>query len=84
MAKELIWSEESDFVYGRAVEFENKEDFINTVKDQYEDGECEVADVKIQPCVWTERTIPKECLVTLSSAYAVIENYYTASVSDIE
>lgn len=84
MAKELIWSEESEFVYGRAAEFETKQDFIDTVLAQYEDGNCEVTDVKIQTCIYSEDAIPGEQLIPLSLAGVVIENYYTASVNSFE
>ena len=89
MEKELIWSNEDEYVYGRQVEFTSKDDFIATVKerymkDRYEDGECNVVDVTIQPCIYSERTIPGDHLVPLSLVDYCIENYYTARVVPIE
>lgn len=84
MAKELIWSEESEYVYGRQAEFANKEDFAKEVKSQYEDGECNVQDVKIEPCLYSERTLPGDHLIPLSLEEVSIENYYSARVEQAE
>lgn len=80
MAKELLWSEDSDFVYGLANDFLSKEEFVEEVKKQYEDGECEVSNFQVQPCIYSEKTIHADCLIPLASAYVSIENYFTASV----
>lgn len=80
MPKELIWSNEDEYVYGRQAEFHCKEDFISAVKVQYENGDCEVTDITIEPCIYTERTIPGDHLVPLSQVDYCIENYYTAKI----
>ncbi|MDN4067673.1 hypothetical protein QYF50_07175 [Paenibacillus vini] len=79
MAKELIWSNEDEYVYGRLAEFHCKEDFVSTVKVQY-DGNCEVIDVKIEPCLYSERTLPGDHLIPLSLEEVSIENYYSGKV----
>jgi len=84
MEKELIWSNEDEYVYGRQVEFTSKDDFIATVKKRYEEGECNVVDVTIEPCIYSDRTIPGDHLVPLSLVDYCIENYYTARVVPIE
>lgn len=84
MAKELIWSNEDEYVFGRQVEFENKEDFIKTVKDQYENGECNVVDIAVEPCFHSAEPIPSEYLVPLSLTDFCIENYFMGKVVPVE
>ncbi len=84
MAKELIWSNEDEYVYGRQADFLSKEDFAAAVKEQYEEGDCNVVDITIEPCIYSERTIPGDHLVPLSLVDYCIENYYTARVVPIE
>lgn len=83
MSKELIWSEESEYVYGRVVEFEDKEDFAKTVKSQYENGNCNVLNIKVESCLYTEKTIIGDQLIPLSCLDVCIENYYTAEVEEV-
>ncbi|MBD8839387.1 hypothetical protein IFU39_16365 [Paenibacillus sp. CFBP 13594] len=83
MAKELIWSEDSDYVYGHSSSFNSKEEFEEEVKKQYEDGECEVTNILVQPCITSEKPIYSDYLIPLASVYASIENYYTAEVSHV-
>lgn len=83
MSKELIWSEESEFVYGLASDFNSEEEFIQEVKYQYEDGDCEVANIKNQPCIYADKGVSSGYLMPLASTDVVIENYYTAEVTSI-
>ncbi len=83
MAKELIWSHEGEYVYGHKAEFFSEVDFINTVMDEYDEGVCEVTDVKIEPCLYSERTLPGDHLIPLSLEEIIIENYYTAKVKQV-
>lgn len=84
MSKELLWSEDMDFVYGWEKDFENKTDFINTVKKQYEDGECDVINIKIEPCIATEKGIMADKITPLALTDIVIENFYTAQIEPIK
>ncbi|GBF35425.1 hypothetical protein DCCM_4552 [Desulfocucumis palustris] len=83
MAKELLWSEDMDYVYGWKKDFESKDEFIGEVKKQYEDGECEVVNVKIEPCIASEEGIPGDKVIPLALTDVVIENFYTAQVQPI-
>ncbi|MNW46853.1 hypothetical protein D3C74_241670 [compost metagenome] len=83
MAKELIWSYEDKYVYGRKAEFASKEEFAETVKDEYDDGVCEVSDIKVEACLYSEKTIPGDHLIPLSLEEVYIENYYTAKVKQM-
>lgn len=84
MVKVLIWSEENEIVYGREAEFESVQEFIDTVSEQYEGGACEVTDIKIKTCIYSEETIPGDQIIPLQLLNIVIENYYTASVNALE
>ena len=84
MAKELIWSNENEYVYGRKVEFTSITEFEAEVKCQYEDGECNTVGTTIEPCIVTERTISGGHLVPLSLSDYIIENYYMTRVVPVE
>lgn len=84
MAKELLWSEEMDSVIGWARDFKNTSDFIDEVKGQYENGPIDVTNVRVQACICTEEGIPGDTIMPLSSTDVVIENFYTARISEIE
>ncbi|MGM1044796.1 MAG: hypothetical protein ACQEXX_01480 [Bacillota bacterium] len=81
MAKELIWADSYEYVYGLKRDFQNKEEFIQEVKNQYEDGECDVKDIRVEPCICSEERIEADTLIPLSlTADVVIENYYMGEV----
>lgn len=84
MAKELTWSEEMDCVFGCSKDFSSEADFIKTVKSQYGEGECDVVDVKVQTCLYSEQTLYADTLIPLSAVNVYIENYYTAEVVPLE
>lgn len=84
MAKELIWSENMDYVYGLAKDFESEDDFVSTVKSEYEDGECMVTEVKIQPCIYAPDGVRGDAIIPLKLVEIHIENYYTARVEQVE
>lgn len=87
MSKNLIWNEDTDYVYGLKVEFKNKEEFIETVKKEYETfdiGKMEIKEVTVEPCLCTESGLPAEAIVPLSATNIVIENYYLARIEPIE
>ena len=83
MSKELIWSEEQDFVYGLKSDFASKEEFTTQVVNQYEDGPCIIKNIQVQPCLFTSDEILPDVLIPLSSTDVVIENYYTAEVEEV-
>ncbi|MEK3787583.1 hypothetical protein [Paenibacillus sp. FSL K6-1230] len=84
MAKEIIWSEEQEFAFGRAIDFPSMEDFIAVVKDQYEDGICVVTDVTVEAYVYSESGIKAEFLSPMSQVDITIENYYVGQVERVE
>ncbi|WP_432400986.1 hypothetical protein [Wukongibacter sp. M2B1] len=86
MSKNLLWSEDSDVVYGLKSEFKDKEEFKKLAEEEFETfdlGKCEIDinDVKIKACISTLEGVPAESLLPLSSTDVVIENYY---ISDVE
>lgn len=84
MAKEIIWSEEQEFAFGREVDFEGDADFISAVKAQYEDGDCVVTDIAIEPYIYSQSGVKSEFLSPLSQVDITIENYYVGSVERVE
>lgn len=84
MAKEIVWSESVETAYGRKNDFSSKEDFEKTVQGQYEDGDCEVIDITVEACIYSEETLTGDCLIPLSQVEVCIENYYIGKVVPIE
>ena len=82
MSKELIWSEDQDFVYGLKSDFASKEEFIEEVTNQYDNGRCIIKNIKIEPCVFTSDDILPGVLIPLSMTDIAIENYYTAEIEE--
>ncbi|MBP1308799.1 hypothetical protein JOD82_001819 [Paenibacillus sp. 1182] len=84
MVKEVLWSECYKYAYGRQAEFTNKEDFEKEVQSQYDDGVCEVKDIKVEPCIYSPETIESDKITPLSLKEICIENYYSAKVERVE
>lgn len=84
MAKELLWSEDGSYVYGWEKDFKNTEEFINVVKYEYDDGECDVFDIRKEHCVITEKGIEAEIVIPLRLSDIEIELFYTARVEPKE
>jgi hypothetical protein len=84
MAKELIWSEDSEKVYGWKKDYKTKDEFVSNVKSQYEDGECVVTNVKEEVCICTCQAIPADIIMPLTLADVSIENFYTADVTAVD
>ncbi|HHX63150.1 MAG TPA: hypothetical protein GX707_20930 [Epulopiscium sp.] len=82
MAKELGWSECGRKVYGLKKDFENEQDFIDTVKNQYDDVEITITDIKTEPCIFTTREIPADTLVPLSDIEITIESFITGIIEE--
>ena len=83
MSKELMWSEDQDFAFGLKSDFLSKEEFIEVVTSQYDNGLCVVKNIKIEPCIFTSDGILPDVLIPLSLIDVVIENYYTAEVEEV-
>jgi hypothetical protein len=84
MAKELLWAEDMDSVMGWARDFESKDDFINEVKHNYEDGDCNVFDVEKRLCISTEKGIEAETICPIEDTDIEMEWFYIASVESLE
>jgi len=84
MPKELLWSEDQDFVYGLKSDFESKIEFTEQVINHYENGPCVVKNIQVQPCLFTTDEILPDVLIPLSLTDISIENYYTAEVEEVE
>ncbi|WP_157930369.1 hypothetical protein, partial [Mycobacteroides abscessus] len=84
MSKELIWSDEMEYVYGWYRDFESIQEFIETVKSRYEDGECNVEDAKRELCFVTERGLKPDLIVPVNLTDVTLEEFYTARVEPIE
>ncbi|UED78094.1 hypothetical protein [Brevibacillus sp. DP1.3A] len=82
--KSLFWSEDGEKVYGLASQFKDKEDFAIHVKNNYEDGQCIVRNIKKEPCLYSEEGIQADTIIPFSLLDIVIDNYYTATVLPIE
>lgn len=84
MARELLWSEDMDFVYGWFKDFKDERDFIREVQNQYEDGECKVTNVIKEHCILTEEGLRGDMVAPIRLTDIEIELFYTASVEGIE
>lgn len=84
MAKELLWSEDCDRVWGWARDFKNAEDFKNEVKNNYENGECEVTEIEKKLCITTDKGLQAETITPIEDADIEMEWFYIADVEEIE
>jgi hypothetical protein len=87
MGKSLIWSEDMDYVLGWARDFEDEQDFVETVKSQYEeteDHECVVTAVLRELCFVTEKGLRPETITPVRIADVTMEEFYTAKVEPME
>lgn len=84
MSKEIIWSEELEFAFGRQMEFSNEEDFATAVKSQYDDGVCAVSDITVEPYIYSESGVKSDFLSPMSQVDITIENYYVGRVERVE
>ncbi|KAA8782540.1 hypothetical protein EC604_01590 [Paenibacillus amylolyticus] len=87
MAKEILWSEDQEYAYGRKGEFASKEDFIQTVKEEHEDlttEKCSVVDVKTHVGLYTDRTLEAERVVLLEYTNIQMENWYVGRIEEVE
>lgn len=81
--KNIIFSEDGDVAYGKANDFNNADEFIVAVNEQYHEEVCLVDNIRIESCISTLEGIGAEMIIPLSSTDAVIENYFVADVSEI-
>lgn len=83
----LLWNEDNDIVYGYKRHFKTEEDFIKQVKDEFksfEGKECRVENIRIEPCIKSEKGLPEDIVVPLSATDIEIANYYTATVVELD
>jgi hypothetical protein len=83
MARELLWNEDNDCVYGWASDFEDKKDFEKAVKGEYEDGPCFVRDIEKRLCISTEKGIKPETICPVEMTDIEMEWYYIATVEPL-
>lgn len=86
LTKCLIWSEENDQVFGAEREYETTHEFIEAIKHRYRkmtDKECNVSNVRLEPCILTESGLPSEMLIPLRLTDIEISNYYAADVEEL-
>jgi hypothetical protein len=79
----ITFSEDGDVAYGKASEFNNADDFIKSVQEQYHQEIFIVENIRIETCISTLEGIGAEMIIPLSSTDVVIENYFVADVSEI-
>lgn len=84
MAKEILFSEDNDLAYGRAMDFDNENEFIEAVKSQYDDGPISVTNIKVETCVHSSSGVPRELLVTMKGIDITVEDYYTADITELD
>ena len=84
MARELLWNENYNHVYGWASDFKDKEEFEKAVEADYEDGSCRVSDIEKRLCITTEKGIEPETLCPVELTDIEMEWYYIASVEPID
>lgn len=81
--KHITFSESGETAYGKASDFNNADEFIVAVNEQYHEEVCWVDNIRIEPCISTLEGLSAESIVPLSSTDIVIENYMVADVSEI-
>ncbi|MEH7521749.1 hypothetical protein V7149_00480 [Bacillus sp. JJ1503] len=81
--KHITFSEDGGIAYGKASDFNNTDEFIVAVNEQYHEEVCWVDNIRIESCISTLEGIGAEMIIPLSSTDIVIENYYIADVGEI-
>ncbi len=82
----MFWNDDSTFVLGAVSDFNSKDEFIKEVKEELGKMDSalkniKVHNVRIEPCISTEKGIPGgDRVMLLRAANVVIENYYAADV----
>ncbi|WP_153123249.1 hypothetical protein [Peribacillus tepidiphilus] len=78
--KHVTFSEDGDLAYGKSSDFNNADEFIKAVQEQYYKEGCIVENIKIESCISTLEGISAEYIIPLRCTDVVIENYYVADV----
>ncbi|WP_028589447.1 hypothetical protein [Paenibacillus massiliensis] len=87
MDKDVLWSEDLEFAYGRTADFSDKADFIAHVKSWHADitGErCDVVDVEVCTGMYTDQSLEAEKVVLLKYTNVQIENWYVGRIEEPE
>ncbi|WP_313232471.1 hypothetical protein [Tissierella praeacuta] len=87
MKYKLLWSEDNDMAMGYKGHFKSEENFIEQVKAEFksfDNKDCIVKDIKIEPCIETESGFPGDVAIPLSATDIEIANYYTATVIELD
>ncbi len=82
MAKEILWSEDGEKVYGWKEDFKNADEFIEEVKSQYDGGSISVENIKIETCISSTESIPADVVIPLTSIKVTIENFITGIIEE--
>lgn len=80
--KHITFSEDGDKAYGKTNDFNNADEFIKAVQDQYYQEGCIVENIKIESCISTLECISAEYIIPLRCTDVVIENYFVATISE--
>lgn len=82
--KQVTFSEDGDVAYGKVSVFNNTDEIIVAVNNQYHEEVCWMDNIRIETCISTIEGIGADRITPLSSTDVVIENYYVADVSEFK
>lgn len=85
MDKSIIWNEDMDKAYGIKSDFQNEEEFINDVCEEYSKltgKDCLAGDVETKSCLSTEEGIEAETIVPMDETDVCINTYYITEVEE--
>lgn len=84
MAKELLWNEDMNCVYGWANDYKNEEEFRENVQSEFDLGTCKFNSIEKKLCIITEKGIPGDTVQPIELTDVELQWFYIAMVEPFE